>query len=67
MCVYPGCGRDVRLDVHHLDVDYATIDHIVPIAAGGLHTMANCQVMHRSCNSKKGDKNVGDPVQLKLI
>lgn len=67
MCAYPGCGRDVRMDVHHLDVDYATIDHIVPIAAGGLHTMANCQVMHRSCNSKKADKHVGDPVQLKLI
>jgi hypothetical protein len=29
--------------------------------------MANCQVMHRSCNSKKADKHVGDPVQFKII
>jgi 5-methylcytosine-specific restriction endonuclease McrA len=33
-----------------------TIDHIVPISKGGLTTIENCQLAHRSCNVKKGDK-----------
>ena len=33
-----------------------TIDHIVPIARGGLHSLENCQLAHRVCNSRKGTK-----------
>ena len=67
LCRFPGCGRRVKLDVHYLHPAYATIDHIVPISDGGEHTMANCQVMHRGCNSSKGARHVGDPVQLRLV
>lgn len=33
-----------------------TIDHIVPISKGGLTTIENCQLAHRSCNLSKGNK-----------
>ena len=37
-------------------VDYywsGSIDHIVPISLGGEHSMSNCQLAHRICNSIK--------------
>lgn len=66
MCAYPGCGQDVDMTEHHLNARYGTIDHIVPVSAGGEHTMANCVVMHRGCNAKKGIKVV-EPVQLRIV
>ena len=33
--------------------DPATLDHIVPLALQGEHTMNNLQAMHKSCNSAK--------------
>lgn len=33
-----------------------TIDHIIPISKGGLTTIENCQLAHKNCNVKKGDK-----------
>jgi 5-methylcytosine-specific restriction endonuclease McrA len=41
-----------------------TIDHIVPVARGGSHTLANVQAAHMICNSKKG---AGGTDQLRLI
>jgi len=38
--------------------DPLTVDHIVPLSAGGSNALANLQVMHRSCNSRKGKKLV---------
>jgi len=31
-----------------------SIDHIIPVAQGGADTLANLQVAHRRCNSRKG-------------
>lgn len=33
-----------------------SLDHVVPIALGGLHETANVQLAHRVCNSRKGIK-----------
>lgn len=34
----------------------ASVDHIVPLALGGAHSMANVQSAHLGCNSRKGDR-----------
>ena len=43
----------------------ASIDHLVPIAAGGSHSMANVALAHLRCNISKGTKPAGE--QLRLI
>lgn len=40
------CGLDV-------DPFNYSIDHIVPLARGGLHTLENLQVAHPRCNNRK--------------
>ena len=32
----------------------ATLDHVVPLALGGLHTKDNVQAAHHYCNQAKG-------------
>ncbi|MCA1571257.1 MAG: HNH endonuclease [Chloroflexi bacterium] len=41
------CGEDV--DPFHFHVD-----HILPLARGGLHCYENCQPAHPICNLRKG-------------
>ena len=38
---------------------YPSVDHIIPISLGGLHSWDNVQLAHRKCNSRKGNKYVG--------
>ena len=35
-----------------------TLDHIIPLAKGGIHSQSNVQLAHRGCNSKKGTKSM---------
>ena len=39
--------------------NYPSIDHIVPLSKGGEHSWNNVQLVHFSCNSKKGASLVG--------
>ena len=43
--VHPTKGIDNNWD--------GTIDHIQPLSVGGKHSMSNCQLAHRICNSLK--------------
>lgn len=44
-----------------------TMDHIVPLSKGGHHTYSNIIPACRSCNSKKGNRDVIAPVQPFLL
>ena len=48
------CGREIDFDCESNSDDYPSIDHIVPIAHGGLHKWENVQLACRGCNWKKG-------------
>lgn len=35
-----------------------TVDHIIPRAMGGATTYENCQLAHKECNLRKGNKYI---------
>ncbi|UJR81468.1 HNH endonuclease [Sandaracinus amylolyticus] len=47
-----GCGEMVNLIENH--PLQATLDHVVPLARGGRHVLANVQLLCRACNQRKG-------------
>lgn len=49
------CGLPVPDTNEPTDQWAATVDHIIPLSKGGLHTGTNCQLAHRLCNSLKQD------------
>lgn len=59
------CGRKVKRGVVAPHPLAMTMDHIVPLARGGMHEPANVQLAHFICNSRKG-ATVGEE-QLRLI
>lgn len=59
------CGKKLNMNVVAPHPKAPTIDHIVPLAQGGLHEPSNAQAAHFLCNSIKGDR--GGNEQLLLI
>lgn len=59
------CGEAVARDKVVPHPDAPTLDHIVPLAAGGDHSYANTQLAHFRCNCLKGDRGGGE--QLRLV
>ena len=53
-CLYPGTPIDYEAD--HLDPLAFTVDHIIPIDAGGEDTLDNKAAAHRACNREKSNK-----------
>ena len=47
------CGLPVHSEKGVDDYWDGTIDHILPLSKGGEHSMSNCQLAHRVCNSLK--------------
>lgn len=41
-----------------------SIDHLVPLALGGEHSLANTQLAHLVCNTRKGVKPAGEQLRL---
>lgn len=48
------CGGAVAMAEQVPSLDAPTIDHILPLAAGGTDTPTNVQLAHFLCNSRKG-------------
>lgn len=59
------CGARVRLGLKAPHPLAPTLDHVIPLAAGGTHEPANVRLAHFLCNSRKGDR--GGNEQLLLI
>lgn len=34
---------------------YPSIDHVIPVSKGGLHSWENVKLAHRKCNTRKGN------------
>lgn len=41
-----------------------SIDHMVPLSAGGAHSLANVQLAHLRCNVSKGARGGGEQLRL---
>lgn len=59
------CGKPVNRKAKAPHPRSATIDHLIPLAAGGTHEPTNCRTAHFLCNARKGDRGGGE--QLLLI
>ena len=57
------CGEKTSREYNHDDPWSPTLDHIVPLARGGAHTVGNAQIAHAICNSLKSDGEFS-PAQL---
>lgn len=58
------CRKRVDLRLSGMDPLGPTIDHLLPISAGGLDEFANVMLAHRVCNTRRG---TGGVVQLSMI
>lgn len=49
------CSQPVDREANCYQLNSATIDHVVPLAQGGSHTMQNTRCACLACNSTKGE------------
>lgn len=62
----PLTARDARYDAVHPNPQFGDVEHVVPLAAGGLHYMGNLRIAHHQCNLRKGAtyRGAGPPLLL---
>lgn len=48
------CENGINRRLHYMHPYSATVDHIIPLAKGGLHSESNVAAAHRYCNRIKG-------------
>lgn len=58
------CGKPVNRKATVPHPHAATLDHVVPLAAGGTHEPSNCRTAHYLCNSRKGARGGGEQLLL---
>jgi len=57
------CGKRVDPSIANPDPRAPTIDHLIPVADGGLDELSNVALAHRSCNCARGARGMA---QLRL-
>jgi 5-methylcytosine-specific restriction endonuclease McrA len=50
------CGGDIDYTLRYPHLDSFVVDHIVPLAKGGLDELSNKQAAHSRCNRAKSDR-----------
>ena len=55
------CGEMCDIDADPNDNRYPSVDHVIPIARGGLDEWNNVRLAHRQCNSVKWAHIIEDP------
>ena len=53
------CGIECSTEVDWPAKNFATLDHIIPLAKGGSHEYANVQLLCLRCNTSKGARFIG--------
>lgn len=67
-CVY--CGKRIKIKNSHNSarkLDYASLDHIVPLSKGGADNMENTLASCIQCNSEKKDMDVGEFLKSEFL
>ena len=61
LCLIAKHGMVCALSIKPIESESeVTVDHIIPRAMGGSTTYENCQLAHKACNFRKGNKYI-DP------
>ena len=55
------CGLPIDPTLSYPHFMMATLDHIVPVSKGGLHTLENTQAAHARCNLSKANRTHPSP------
>lgn len=58
------CGSEIGIGLRFPHPQSASLDHIIPLARGGMHSYANVQAAHLLCNTKKGARYVPEAPPL---
>ena len=58
------CGESIDKSLRWPDPGSVSLDHIIPLSKGGLHSYDNCQAAHFGCNSRKGGRILGEAEEV---
>lgn len=58
------CGKPIDMDTRAPHPLSPSLDHVVPLSAGGQHTSLNLRAAHFICNSRRGNRG---PAQTRMI
>lgn len=49
------CSKPMNFTTSNKDPEYVSVDHIIPMSAGGAHKEDNVRLVHMKCNRKKSN------------
>lgn len=60
------CGKYIPIADNPNSNEAPSLDHIIPISKGGLHSWDNIQIAHRVCNSRKSSKTISSQLRSEI-